>query len=127
MRFINLLTLAALFSSTPAFAQDAPSAPATEEAAEAPAPDAEAPKDAPAPDAEAPKDAPKKELPEVSVPSTDEEAIKDVQEAISAVQKGQWATFAILLLGLLGFAYNKFAGVKKEAASAAAPPSGDSK
>jgi len=118
MRFISLLTLAALFSSTPAFAQDAPPAPATEEAAEAPATEeaAEVPKDAPAAD---PKDAPKKELPEVSVPATDEEAIKDVQEAISAVQKGQWATFAILLLGLLGFAYNKFAGVKKEAA---APP-----
>jgi hypothetical protein len=118
-----ILFLLLLMFGGVAFAQDegAPEAEATEEAAPADEPkaDEEAPPaegdaegeegdEAPAEDGDK-----KEELPPVEVPASDEEAIGDVQDAVGALQTGQWATFAILLLGLLVFAYNKFIGSKK--------------
>jgi len=114
----NLL-LALIFALSPvAFAQDEAPAEVVEDAVPA---DAEAPKaDAPADDAEAPADdaeAPeakkaKVELKPVEVPASDDQAIEDVQEAVNALQTGQWATFVVLLLGLIGFVWNRFAGSK---------------
>lgn len=106
----TLLT-ALLFLSAPAFAEDPP---AVEEAAEAPSIESEeVAEEAPAEEAaEAPAEEPEKkvELEAVKVPESDEEAIKDVQEAVNALQTGQWATLAILLVGLLVFVWNRFMG-----------------
>ena len=115
-----------LLASAPTFAQDVPAdpAPAAEE------PKAEDPKADPAdPKAEEPKaEEPKAkaDLSAVEVPATDEEAIEDVKSAVEALQTGQWATFVVLLLGLLGFGYNKFVGMRdakaaEEPAASAAP------
>lgn len=108
------LLLAALLAA-PAYAQDdaAPAAEPTEEAA-----DLTEGEDAAGSEEkeESEKEETKKvELPAVEVPTDDAAAIEDVQEAVNALQMGQWATFVVLLLGLLGFAYNKFAGWKSDA------------
>jgi len=105
------LLFAALLAA-PAYAQDdaAPVAESTEDAAALPeGEDAEGSEEK----AETKKEETKKvELPAVEVPTDDAAAIEDVQEAVNALQTGQWATFAVLLLGLLGFAYNKFVELK---------------
>jgi len=122
-----------LLASAPTFAQDVPAdpAPAAEEPkAEDPKADPADPKADPAdPKAEEPKaEEPKAktDLSAVEVPATDEEAIEDVKSAVEALQTGQWATFVVLLLGLLGFGYNKFVGMRdakaaEEPAASAAP------
>lgn len=117
--------LLVLLSTTPSvYAQDVPVpmeeavAPAVDEATpEHPAPVVEADPDAgkePV-QAAAPED-PKKELPAVAVPADEAEAIEDIQKAVDAVRTGQWATFLVLLLGLLVFLYNKFVGSKQSVA-----------
>lgn len=62
---------------------------------------------------EAPAEEAKAEVPEVEVPQTDEEAIADVKASVDALKNGQWATFVILLFGLLGFGWNRFKGLKE--------------
>lgn len=129
----SILFLFLMFGGS-AFAQDdaAPETEATEEAAteEADAPEAEEPKadaekpKADAEEAEEPK-AKAKALPGVEVPSTDAEALKDVQEAVNAVQTGQWATFGVLLIGLLLFGWNRFTSMKAEKAADEAKPTVD--
>jgi hypothetical protein len=54
----------------------------------------------------------KADLPEVKVPKSDEEAIEDVKKAVEALQTGQWAVFAVLLIGLLVFGWNRFSALK---------------
>jgi len=111
MRYALILAFLALATLTFAFAQDPDPAPALEEAAP------EAPEEeTPAVDAEPEK---KEVVPEVDVPENEDEAVEDVQGAISALQTGQWATFAVLLLGLIVFGYNKWTAAK--AAKAADP------
>ena len=112
------------FFLTPALAEDA--VPPAEEVADpaeevavvltegeeaAPAAEPEADGD----DAEEPEadEAPAKEVPEVKVPQSDEEALEDVKAAVESMKKGQWATFGILLFGLLAFAWNRFKSMKK--------------
>jgi hypothetical protein len=54
----------------------------------------------------------KADLPEVKVPKSDEEAIEDVKKSVEALRTGQWATFAVLLIGLLVFGWNRFSALK---------------
>lgn len=68
----------------------------------APSEEAEVPAEAPA------EETPAKVLPPVEVPATDAEALVELQGAVSALKSGQWATFVVLLIGLLAFAYNRF-------------------
>lgn len=122
--------LLALLSFMPtSFAQDVPADAEAEEVTEAPAEAEDVP--AEAPEAEGEEDAeedaeeekPEEPLKPVDVPESDEEAIEDVQDAVSALQAGQWATFGVLLLGLLVFVWNRFTASKK--GSDPAPSSDD--
>lgn len=54
----------------------------------------------------------KADLPEVKVPQSDDEAVEDVKKAVEALQTGQWATFAVLLIGLLAFGWNRFSELR---------------
>lgn len=54
----------------------------------------------------------KADLPEVKVPESDEEAIEDVKKSVEALRTGQWATFAVLLIGLLVFGWNRFSELR---------------
>lgn len=104
---MSILLTVLLLAFSPAYGQDVP-APVPEIEAPVPAAEEEAPVE------EAPKaDEAKKELPPVEVPTNQDEAIEDVQSAVNALQTGQWATFGVLLLGLLVFLYNQFIGSKK--------------
>jgi hypothetical protein len=109
MRKAVFLILFAFTTPTLSFAQDPP--PISEEAAPEDAEDEAAPKDAD--DSEEGEDP----LPEVDVPEDDEEALNDVLDAVGALQTGQWATFAILLIGLLLFGYNRWTASKAAAES----------
>lgn len=60
------------------------------------------------------------ETPEVKVPETTGDALKDGEKAFDAFQAGEWGTAVVLLLGVLAFVYNKF--VRKAPAAPPAPP-----
>jgi hypothetical protein len=125
--FMFLMTLGA-FAQDEAGAEEAPAADAPAEEVEAPAAE-EGGDDAEAPaaeeggeegEAEAGEEAEaeeaaeevKEDVPAVEVPQSDEEAIADVKESVEALKNGQWATFVVLLLGLLAFGWNRFRGLK---------------
>ena len=100
----------------PAADEAAPAAEGDEAAAPAAEGDeaaAEGDEAAPAAEGEAPAEEAKAGVPEVEVPQTDEEAIADVKASVDALKNGQWATFVILLFGLLGFGWNRFKGLKE--------------
>ena len=99
------MTIMFMFLTSLALAEDE-AAPAAEEV---PAAD----EAAPAAEGEAPAEEAKAGVPEVEVPQTDEEAIADVKASVDALKNGQWATFVILLFGLLGFGWNRFKGLKE--------------
>ena len=50
----------------------------------------------------------------VEVPADEAEAIEDAVEAVDALQKGKYATFGALLMGLLVFLWNKLIARRKK-------------
>ena len=94
----TMIFVALFLWASPAFAQEeAPEA----EAVEAPAEEA--------PEAEAEEgEAPSEEEVVVEVPADEAEAVEDAVEAVDALQKGKYATFGALIMGILVFLWNKF-------------------
>lgn len=60
------------------------------------------------------------ETPEVKVPETTGDALRDGEKAFDAFSAGKWSTAVVLLLGVLAFVYNKF--VRKAPAAPPTPP-----
>ena len=97
----SMIFVALLLWANPAFAQEeAPEAPEAE-AVEAPAEEAPAAEEEEA-------EAPSEEEVVVEVPADEAEAVEDAVEAVDALQKGKYATFGALIMGILVFLWNKF-------------------
>ena len=84
-------------------AADAPAEQAAEDETAAPADTQEAPADG-----KGKAKVGKADLPDIDVPEDDEAALEDVRRAFDAAATGKWALFAVILIGLGIFAYNRF-------------------